>query len=64
MLTKQEHLKIRAVDVLTERIERRITPVGSLLPDADVTTFEGKTTSIRDYYQDKPLLLVFLRASW
>lgn len=64
MLTKTEHLKLRAVDVLTERIERRILPVGDILPDADVTTFGGQTLPIRSFYNDKPLLLVFLRASW
>ena len=64
MLTKIEHMKLRAIDVLTEKIERRIIPAGDLLPDASVTTFEGETVPISRFYQDKPLLLVFLRASW
>lgn len=64
MLTKTELLKLRAIDVLTEKIERRITPVGDLLPTANVTTFEGETVPISNFYKNKPLLLVFLRASW
>ncbi len=64
MISKTEHLKLRAVDVLNERIERRVTPVGDVLPDVTVTTFEGRQLPIRDFYRDKPLLLSFMRASW
>ena len=61
VLSKQEHLKLRALQVLDERIERKILPCGDKLPEAKVTTFEGKTFSISDMYKDKPLLLIFLR---
>ncbi|MEM8952925.1 MAG: peroxiredoxin-like family protein [Verrucomicrobiota bacterium] len=64
MLSKIEHLKIRAVDVLDERIERRITPVGDLMPNVSVTTFDGRQLPIGNFYQDNPLLLTFMRASW
>lgn len=64
MLTKTEHLKLRAIDVLNERIERRITPVGDQLPDVSVTTFGGETIRLNELYADKPLLIAFMRASW
>ena len=59
-----EHLKQRAIEVLDERIERRIIPAGNVLPDAEVTSFDGRSFPISELYQDKPLLLIFLRASW
>ncbi|MEM7147315.1 MAG: peroxiredoxin-like family protein [Verrucomicrobiota bacterium] len=64
MLSNIEHLKIRAVEVLDERIERKITPVGNPLPDATVTTFDGRQLPIKDFYKEKPMLLAFMRASW
>jgi len=64
MISKNDHLKLRAVDVLNNRIERQIAPVGDRLPDATLTTFEGKSIAIRDFYKEKPLLLGFMRASW
>ena len=59
-----EHMKQRAIEVLDEKIERRIIPAGDVLPDVEVTTFAGDTKKISEFYQDKPLLLIFLRASW
>ena len=64
MISLQEHLKLRAIDILNERIERKIIPVGELLPDIQVTTFSGETFQIHDFLQEKPLLLCFMRASW
>ena len=64
MISLQEHLKIRAIDILDERIERKIMPLGESLPDQVVTTFSGKKYSILDLTKDKPLLLCFMRASW
>lgn len=64
MISLQEHLKVRAIDVLNERIERKITPVGDVLPNQIVTTFSNETFQIHDIIQEKPLLLCFMRASW
>lgn len=64
MLTKQEHLKLRAVDVLDERIERQIIPVGEYLPDTTLLTFAGEKLPVKQFYSQKPLLLAFMRASW
>ncbi len=64
MITKNEHLKLRAVEVLNERIERKITPVGNVLPDVTVKTFDGRELAISEFYREKPLLLGFMRASW
>lgn len=64
MLTKTEHLKLRAVVVLNERIERKIIPVGDCLPDDTLTTFDHRNIPVRDFYREKPLLLTFMRASW
>ena len=64
MLSLQEHLKLRAIEILNERIERRITPVGELLPNVEVTSFTGESYQIHDFIRDKPLLLCFMRASW
>jgi len=64
MITKQEHLKLRAIEILNEKIERKITPVGEFLPSEEVTTFDNKKFNINELYKDKPLLLVFMRASW
>ena len=64
MLTKNEHLKLRAIDVLDERIERRIMPVGELLPKVTIKTFAGDELPISDFHRDRPLLIAFMRASW
>lgn len=64
MISLQEHLKLRAIDVLDERIERKIAPVGEILPNQKVTTFSGETLQIHDLITKKPLLLCFMRASW
>lgn len=64
MLPKTEHLKLRAVDILDERIERRVIPAGDILPTVVVKTFEGKELQISEFYHAKPLLLAFMRASW
>ncbi|MEM9479460.1 MAG: peroxiredoxin-like family protein [Verrucomicrobiota bacterium] len=64
MISKTEHLKLRAVDVLNNRIERRIVPVGDRLPDVTVQTFDGRELPISSYHSKKPLLLGFMRASW
>lgn len=64
MISLQEHLKLRAVDVLDERIERKIAPVGEVIPNQKVTTFGGETFQIHDLIAEKPLLLCFMRASW
>lgn len=64
MISRIEYLKLRAVDVLNERIERRITPVGEILPDVTVTTFDGRQDPISSFFREKPLLLSFMRASW
>ncbi|CAM3594270.1 peroxiredoxin-like family protein [Parendozoicomonas haliclonae] len=64
MLSKREHLKLRAVEILDEYIERQITPVGTLLPEATLTTFTGERVSVKNLYRQKPLLLAFMRASW
>lgn len=64
MIPKIEHLKLRAIDVLDNRIERRIIPVGDSLPDITVRTFAGDERPIRTFYRERPLLLGFMRASW
>ena len=64
MITKQEYLKLKAVDILNEKIERKITSVGEILPEHSVTTFGGESFNIGELYKEKPLLLVFMRASW
>ena len=64
MLTKNEHLKLCAVEILNERIERKIIPAGSYLPDVTVKTFDGQEHSISRFYATKLLLLAFMRASW
>lgn len=64
MLSKTEHLKLRAIEVLNERIERKIIPVGNILPNVTVRTFDGRELQISEFYQTKPLLLAFMRASW
>ena len=64
MISKTEHLKLRAVEVLNNRIERKIAPVGDRLPEMMVKTFEGQELPISSFYSEKPLLLGFMRASW
>ncbi len=64
MISKTEHLKLRAIDILNERIERKITPVGSLLPNVEVETFDRQKLPLKELYREKPLLLAFMRASW
>ena len=64
MISLQEHLKLRAIEILNERIERKIIPVGELLPEVAVTSFAGESFQIQDFLKDKPLLLCFMRASW
>ncbi len=64
MISRTEHLKLRAIDVLNERIERRITPAGNCLPDVTVRTFDGCALPISRFFRQKPLLLAFMRASW
>ncbi|RXJ98976.1 hypothetical protein CRV02_12325 [Arcobacter sp. CECT 8989] len=64
MITKKEYLKLKAVDILNEKIERKITPIGELLPKHTVETFNGDSININLMYKDKPLLLIFMRASW
>ena len=64
MLTKTEHLKLRAIEVLNERIERTVIPVGEVLPEVDVQTFSGEVLPLKQFYTEKPLLLSFMRASW
>jgi hypothetical protein len=64
MITKVEYLKRRAVEILEERIERRIIPVGDVLPDIKLTTFQGQNVDISKFYSDKPLLLMFFGGSW
>lgn len=49
MISKTEHLKLRAVDVLNNRIERSIVPVGDRLPDMTVKTFAGQELSISSF---------------
>ena len=64
-ISTTEHLKQRAIEVLDEKIERRIIPCGDVLPsDINVTSFTGETFPISQLYKEKPLLLIFLRASW
>lgn len=64
MITKNEHLKLRAIDVLNERVERNIIPVGEVLPEQTVTNFDGSELQLKSLYKQKPLLLAFMRASW
>ena len=64
MIPKVEHLKLRAVEVLNNRIERNILPVGDRLPEVMVKTFDGRELLISSFYREKPLLLCFMRASW
>ncbi|MEM9238103.1 MAG: redoxin domain-containing protein [Verrucomicrobiota bacterium] len=64
MISKTEHLKLRAIDVLNERIERRITPVGDPLPEVTLTTFDGREMPVGELFRDQPLLIAFMRASW
>ena len=63
-ISTTEHMKQRAIEVLDEKIERRIIPCGDILPDVSVKSFEGETFPISKLYSEKPLLLIFLRASW
>lgn len=64
MISLQEHLKLRAVDILDEKIERNILLTGELLPNIELKSFTGDTFEVHDLLQDKPLLLCFMRASW
>ncbi|MEM0965336.1 MAG: peroxiredoxin-like family protein [Verrucomicrobiota bacterium] len=64
MITKTEHLKLRAIEVLNERIERKIIPVGEKLPAVTVKTFAGEDLLLKKFFSEKPLLLAFMRASW
>lgn len=63
-ISTTEHLKQRAIEVLDEKIERRIIPAGDVLPDVTVKSFDGTSFPISQLYKEKPLLLIFLRASW
>jgi len=64
MISFQEHLKLLAVEILDEHIERKITPAGELLPNQTVTTFGGDQFPIHHFLEKQPLLLCFMRASW
>lgn len=46
MLSKTEHLKLRAIEALNERTERKFIPVGSILPNVTVRTLKHTK---RDY---------------
>lgn len=63
MLTKQEHLKLRAVDVLDERIERQIISVGEYLPDTTLLTFAGEKLPAKQLYSQKSLQPYCLKGS-
>ena len=64
MISKPEYLKLRAVEILNDRIERKITALGERLPDMMLSSFEGEKIPVSSLYQEKPLLLGFMRASW
>ncbi|MFI3246934.1 MAG: redoxin domain-containing protein [Ferrimonas sp.] len=64
MLNQTQYLKLQAVNILNERIEQQVLPLGGLLPPHPITTFAGDLCPVDEYHQHKPLLLAFMRGSW
>ncbi len=64
MISRNEYLKSLAIDVLDERVERAVIALGQIVPDANMTTFQGDQLSIQKLVKEESLMLAFMRASW
>lgn len=64
MISKTEHLRGRALEILTEWAERKVIAMGEIVPDVTLTTFHNRTLTVKQLVSGKPLLLTFMRASW
>lgn len=64
MISRVEHLRMRAADILDERQERAVIAIGETVPDVTMKTFQGEELSIGGLVSEEPLLLTFMRASW
>ncbi len=64
MISTTDYLRERAIDILTERAERRVVGLAEIVPNVTMTTFGGEKISIKELVSEKPLLLTFMRASW
>jgi hypothetical protein len=38
--------------------------IGSAVPDAEITSLEGESVSLRDVVANEPTLLIFYRGGW
>lgn len=64
MISATDYLRERAIDILTERAERRVVGLAEIVPNVTMTTFAGEKISVKELVSEKPLLLTFMRASW
>lgn len=64
MISKNEFLKQKAVEILKDRVENRIISLGEIAPNVKVKTFSNETISLFDLLKNNHLILSFMRGSW
>ena len=64
MIRKNEYLKLKAIEILNEKIESQIITLGEVIPETKLKTFNGDVIKLSDRSQKNHVLLSFMRASW
>lgn len=64
MISREDFMKQKAVEILKDRVESRMANLGDIAPKVKVRTFAGEEIGLYDLLQDNHLILSFMRGSW
>ncbi len=64
MISRENYLKERAVDILADRVEGGAIRLGAIIPNAKLNLFGGGQKELYDFIKENTIVLAFLRGSW
>ncbi len=64
MISREDYIKEKAVEILRDRVESRMARLGDIAPNVRVRTFAGEELQLFDLLKENHLILSFMRGSW
>ena len=64
MISKEDYMKQKAVEILKDRVEGRMARLGDIATNIKVKTFMGEEMELFDLLRNNHLILSFIRGSW
>ncbi len=64
MISREDFMKQKAVEILKDRVESRMAKLGDFAPNVKVKTFSGQEIGLYELFKENYLILSFMRGSW